>query len=188
MSDVVAENSTDLDPNLRDYEGKAALHYALERGGLEFVRILVERMGADWDLRVENESATVSNETLAKPHPECIEYLQKCKEKYSIKPNVKGNGEICVICLEKIETDAYAMECCAVTLHTGCLRNYLVRSDAFRCLMCRKKISKKNEALYNTVPNTIFKDIWKKKRRMDRFMLYIYVTGAILNAVVLLNL
>ncbi|KAK8381520.1 hypothetical protein O3P69_018538 [Scylla paramamosain] len=92
----------DLDSDLLDFAGSTALRYALERGELGMAELLVEMIGADWDLGI-------SNEMLARRHPECVELLQKCREKYSIKPNSEGGGETCIICWDEIEASAYSM-------------------------------------------------------------------------------
>lgn len=159
LKNIVAENSMDLDPDLIDFAGKTALHYALERGELGVAELLVERIGADWDLGMKS-ALSVSNETLASRHPECVKFLQKCRENYSIKPNSEGGGETCVICLNEIEASAYAMRCCSVKLHTTCLRKHLARAEALSCLICRQEICKD---LYNSVPSTIFKSKWEKE-------------------------
>ncbi len=101
IKNIVAENSMDLDPDLLDFVGRTALHYALERGELGIAEHLVEKISADWDLGMKS-AVSISNETLASRHPECVEFLQKCREKYSIKPNSDGGGETCVICRDDI--------------------------------------------------------------------------------------
>ena len=162
LKNIVAENSTDLDPDLIDFAGRTALHYALERGELRMAELLVERVGADWDLGVKS-APSVSNETLASRHPECVDFLQKCRKKYSVKPNSVGDGETCVICLDKIETFAYSMKCCKIKLHTVCLRNYLARAQTPTCVSCRQEIYEDKD-LYDSIPNTIFKSKWEKEK------------------------
>ena len=166
LKNIVAENSTDLDPDLIDFAGRTALHYALERGELRMAELLVERVGADWDLGVKS-APSVSNETLASRHPECVEFLQKCREKYSIKPNSEGDGETCVICLDKIEASAYAMRCCQGKLHTVCLRKYLARAEDLRCFLCRRQEIREDKDLYDSIPNTVFKSKWEKERTAE---------------------
>nr|BDT63238.1 MAG: wsv222-like protein [Hemigrapsus takanoi nimavirus]GBG35331.1 wsv222-like protein, paralog 1 [Hemigrapsus takanoi nimavirus] len=164
LNNIVADNSMDLDPDLIDFAGRTALHYALERGELRVAELLVERIGADWDLGL-NRSLFVSNETLDSRHPECVEFLQKCREKYSIKPNSEGGGETCVICQDEIEASTYSMRCCKVKLHTVCLRKHLARAEAISCLLCRQEICKdKDKDLYDSIPNTVFKSKWEKER------------------------
>ena len=161
---IVVENSMDLDPDLIDFAGKTALHYALERGNLRTAELLVERIGADWDLAMVSDPP-VSNETLASRHPECVEFLQKCKDKYSIKPNSEGCWETCSICLSKIKGSAYLMQCCANKLHTACLRKYLARAEAPSCTVCRRDIREGvDKDLYDRVPNTVFKSKWEEKQ------------------------
>lgn len=161
LKETVAENSMDLDPDLIDFAGRTALHCALERGELGVAELLVERIGADWDLGMES-APSVSNETLASRYPECVKFLQKCREKYSIKPNSVGAGDTCVICQDEIEASAYSMQCCKLKLHTVCLRKHLARAEALSCLMCRQEICKDKD-LYNSIPNTVFKSKWEKK-------------------------
>ena len=164
LKKTVTENSMDLDPDLIDFTGRTALHYALERGTLRAAELLVERIGADWDLAMVSVPP-VSNQTLASGHPECAEFLQKCKEKYSIKPNSKGCGDTCSICMDEINDSAYLMRCCANTLHTDCLRKYLARAEAPSCTICRRDICEgEDKDLCNSVPNTVFKSKWEEKR------------------------
>lgn len=159
LRNIVVSNSMELDPDLQDFAGRTALHYALERGYVKIAELLVERVGASWDL----DMGCVSNETLASKHPKCVEFLQTCRERYSIKPNCEGQGDTCVICLAAIETSAYSLQCCKVKLHTDCLRKYLARTVSFTCLICRKDID--DNYLYNSTPNTIFKSKWKMERQ-----------------------
>lgn len=164
LKNFVVENSMDLDPDLIDSAGRTALHYALERGELGVAELLVERIGADWDLDMKS-ALSVSNETLASRHPKCIEFLEKCREVYSIKPNSEGDGETCVICQDEIKASAYSMRCCKVKLHTVCLRKHLARAEALSCLVCRQNICKdKDKVLYDSIPNAVFKSKLEKER------------------------
>ena len=164
LKSTVAENSMDLDPNMIDFAGRTALHYALERGNLRAAELLVERIGADWDLAMVSVPP-VSNETLASRHPECVKFLQKCEENYSIKPNSEGHGETCAICLDEIKDFAYLMRCCKNKLHTVCLRKYLARAKTPSCAICRRNICKSEDKdLYDRIPSTVFKSKWEEER------------------------
>ena len=161
LKNVVANDSECLDPDLMDLSDKTALHYALENGHLEITKILVERIGADWNLR---SSSSVCNETLANKHPECVKFLQKCRKKYSIKPNSKGCDVICMICLLKMNHSAYLMSCCNTKVHTDCLRKYLARANPLCCFICRQKICKD---LLDIIPNTVSKRNWEMELAIE---------------------
>ncbi|KAK8378016.1 hypothetical protein O3P69_018740 [Scylla paramamosain] len=102
LENIVAENS--IDPELLDFVSRTALHYVPERGELGMAELLVERIGADWDLGMKS-ALSISNETLASRHPECVEFLQKCREMYSIKPNSEGGVSTQPLCLDSDPPD-----------------------------------------------------------------------------------
>ncbi|KAK8390475.1 hypothetical protein O3P69_010279 [Scylla paramamosain] len=77
-------------------------------------------------------------------HPECVEFLQKCREKYSMKPNSKGDSDTYIICWDKIEASGYSMRCFV------------------RCVD-KKYARTRDKDLNDSIPNTVFKSKWGKE-------------------------
>lgn len=161
LKSVIVKYGYDVDPNLIDIYGKSALHYAIEEGKMNFAKILVEDLGADWQQLQQDE-----NEWYGTNYSDFLDY---CMVKYRIFPNFPPQKtleetEECIICIENMPIgDRYFMHCCRKYVHSRCLSNNLARADTPNCMLCRADI-RSDAYLYDKIPNTIYKKRWEAER------------------------
>ncbi|KAK3895687.1 hypothetical protein Pcinc_000610 [Petrolisthes cinctipes] len=178
---IVNKRGWGVDPNLVNVYGGTALYYALGRGRLEMARFFVEELEADWEQDMEYKKAigdvtVISNYILSKTHPDCVSFLDRCRDRYKLSPNYTveespKQGEdaaACPMCLEDIEPVlGYSMRCCGHFVHSKCLMNYLSRATEPQCFLCRANIKENDLGLYDRIPPTIFKQAWERKEREE---------------------
>lgn len=147
-------NMPDID--LPNSQHKRPLQIALESEWIEMAELLVEKLGADFNL--------VS--CIALP-VKSVNYIGKCKSLYTIKSNVTEIDEIdkeCRICSGDMEfSKAYRLVgCCKKIMHSDCLRKYLSRTNTPKCIFCN--MFKFEENVLAAIPNTVYKSKWPKVR------------------------
>ena len=157
MSTPFLEYIPDID--LVNHQGKSPLQIALESEWMEMAKLLVKKLGADFNCVTYSSLPRKSKE-----------YIEKCRSLHTIKSNVfeiDDSDKECSFCTEDMEPGkAYRMvTCCNKMVHSECLRKYLTRTKNPKCILCNSSNFEKE--VLAAIPNTVFKSKWPRVRDAD---------------------